>query len=250
MSTAGDPAPVANEATASPLARKLQEQVTELEGTLAAQEPPRVPQRPGFGRQVALLVGRKARWLWRERQRFWVSVFSNLAVALIAGTTWYQLGADQPSARLRLSAMYCITLFFYFRSLGDITSHCGLREVYYRERAQGLVNPLAHQASNLVVLSTFHVINSIAFIAVAYPLCGFQTDARMGYAVLLACLWTLVNSAFIEFLALALPIAPVVFSVASATLACGAFFSGFMARPRDRPRCSRSPVAPHSLILP
>eukprot|EP00741_Cyanophora_paradoxa_P010541 tig00000158_g10192.t1 len=228
---------IAAQFQASALARTLQEQISELEAALSAKEAPRVPQRPGFGRQVALLIDRKARWLWRERQRFWVSVAR------------FQMGEDQPSARLRLSAMYCMTLYFYFRALGDITSHCSLRDVYYRERAQGV--------SNLVVLSAFHIVNAVACIAIVYPLCGFRIQGHMGYAVLMACVWTLVNSSFIEFLALALPvrdpplrrgasfqlvvmlvvqIAPVVFAIASAVLACGAFFAGFMIPGPDIPR--------------
>eukprot|EP00741_Cyanophora_paradoxa_P022425 tig00021489_g21651.t1 len=227
---------IAAQFKASPLAATLQAQLSELEASLSAQEAPRIPQRPGFARQVGpppLRAPHSPNFAPRPGGRWRCC---NLLVALIAGTTWYQLGLDQPSARLRLSAMYCITLYFYFRAIGDITSHCALREVYYRERAQGLVSPIAHQASSLIVMTSFHVLNAIAFVAIAYPLCGFQLQGRMGYAVLLACLWTLVNSAFIEFLALALPIPPVVFSVASAILACGAFFTGFMISGSDIPR--------------
>eukprot|EP00741_Cyanophora_paradoxa_P001197 tig00000459_g1155.t1 len=219
-----------------PPGRRLRDRVAALDAQLVSAGPAPAPERPPFARQVAILAGRKLRWLWRERETLAVRVLSNVLVAVIAGTAWYQLGGDQPGARLRLSALYALTLYFYFRAMAEITMHCALREVYYREKSQGIVSPLVQQVSDFAINASFALANTVLFCVIMYPLVGFQLSGNLAYALLVCCAWTLACSSFTELLALALPIAPMAMSVASGALALGAFFTGFMMPGPDMPR--------------
>eukprot|EP00741_Cyanophora_paradoxa_P020514 tig00000227_g19801.t1 len=120
--------------------------------------------------------------------------------------------------------------------IADISSYFSLREVYYRERAQGIVRPAAWHAANFVVNGLFNMSTITLFVLIAFPLCGFRLEeGRLGYAIVLMCVWTLFVTSFTEYLAMALPVAPVAMSIGATALALGAFFAGFMIPAPDIP---------------
>eukprot|EP00741_Cyanophora_paradoxa_P021581 tig00021365_g20832.t1 len=225
---------------ASPLAAAVSKTIHELDSSLLASEAPQPPRRPGFLRETLLLADRRRRWLWRMRAALLARLLSTIGMAIVAGTTWYGLGLSQAEARLRLSVIFVLFLFVYFRGIADIASHFSLREVYYRERAQGLVSPAAWQASNFLVNGLFNISTVIVFVLISYPLCHFRLDdGRLGYAILLMSVWTLFVTSITEYFAMALPVAPVAMSIGSASLALGAFFAGFMIPAPDIPTAWR-----------
>eukprot|EP00741_Cyanophora_paradoxa_P019998 tig00021179_g19301.t1 len=193
----------------------------------------------GVALQTRALVRRKLRELWRSPVYVYAKVLSNVFMGFVLGTMFADRGLDQANARMRNSLCFLMIMYTVKRAVGDIPANFAAREIFYRERSQGMYRPAAHWFSSFLVGTPVNLANLVVFLTIVYWIAGLNpADAgqRYAYALLVLWLFQLTATAFTEMLSYLLPVAAAAQAMAGFFVAAGAFFAGFMISPTDMPR--------------
>eukprot|EP00741_Cyanophora_paradoxa_P000577 tig00000411_g556.t1 len=193
----------------------------------------------GLAFQTRALMRRKLRELWRSPTYVLAKILSNVVMGFVVGTMFADRGADQANARMRNSLVFLMIMYTMKRAVGDVPSNFAAREIYYRERSQGMYRPAAHWASSFLVGTPFNLANLVVFLVMVYWIAGLNpADAgqRFAYALLVLWLFQLTATAFNEMLSYLLPVAAAAQAMAGFFIAAGSFFAGFMIPASDMPR--------------
>ncbi|KAI9021882.1 P-loop containing nucleoside triphosphate hydrolase protein [Hyaloraphidium curvatum] len=100
-----------------------------------------------------------------------------VAMAILMGLVWMRIGYGQAQIADRFSVYFFSVAFLGFMSVAGIPSFLEERQVFMRERANGLYGCLAHTIANTLVVLPYLFVISLVFTAIAYPMIGLNPGA-------------------------------------------------------------------------
>lgn len=100
-----------------------------------------------------------------------------VAMGLLMGLVWFRIGYGQQQLQDRFSVYFFSVAFLGFMSVAGIPSFLEERQVFMRERANGLYGCLSHTIANTVVVLPYMLVISLVFTAIAYPMMGLNPGA-------------------------------------------------------------------------
>eukprot|EP00299_Pterocystis_sp_00344_P018019 c9009_g1_i3.p1 GENE.c9009_g1_i3~~c9009_g1_i3.p1 ORF type:complete len:397 (-),score=100.79 c9009_g1_i3:32-1222(-) len=163
----------------------------------------------------SVLVGR------RDISLYWVRVVMYMSIALLMGSTWYQVESNQQSVQDRFAAYFFGVAFLCFMAVCGIPAFLEERRVFIRERASGCYSLIAYVLSNFFVSTPFVFIIAFAYSAIAYPMMNLRPGADQFFHFLLYIFLALMVA---EGLAVTIS-ALIPFFIGALTIV--AFFNGF-----------------------
>eukprot|EP00667_Euglena_gracilis_P003827 EG_transcript_3838 len=128
--------------------------------------------------QVAMLLHRGFVNASRNWVYYWVRIAMLMALALLAGTVWFNLGNSYDSVQNRLGVIFFSVAFPCFMAVAGIPGFLEERSVIMREIQNGYYNSLAYVVSSSVVMLPFLALGAFLYCAIAYWLEGLHKDAR------------------------------------------------------------------------
>eukprot|EP00741_Cyanophora_paradoxa_P005528 tig00000900_g5360.t1 len=126
----------------------------------------------GLAFQTRALVRRKLLDIWRSPHLVYAKIFSNIFMGFVTGTMYADRGLDQANARMRNSLVFLMVMYTMVRAVGDIPDNFSIREIFYRERSQGMYKPAAHWLSSFLVGTPVNLANLIVYIVMVYWIAG------------------------------------------------------------------------------
>ncbi|CAG8527463.1 4839_t:CDS:2 [Ambispora gerdemannii] len=174
-----------------------------------------------FFAQTGILVARSFKNAMRNVLMFWIRVAMYVCLALLMGSTWWQVGFKQENIQDRFSAHFFSVAFLAFMSVAGIPGFLEERLVFQRERANGFYSVGPYVLANTIISIPFVFIIALSFTVVAYPMIGL--NAGFEHATLFCVflfLALIVAESMVVFIAAIIPI-----FVAALTIA--AFANGF-----------------------
>lgn len=175
----------------------------------------------GFFHQTLVLTSRNFKTAYKNVIAYWIRVAMYVALAILMGTTWLDIGTSQRKVQDRFSVHFFSVAFLCFMSVAGIPAYLEDRLTFIRERGDGLYRVGPYVIANTLVAIPFIFLISIAFSSVAYFLVGLQGGAAAFFT-------------FVGYLFLALMVAESICVFVSAlipifvaALAIVAFLNGF-----------------------
>ncbi|CAG8712055.1 12017_t:CDS:2, partial [Ambispora leptoticha] len=174
-----------------------------------------------FFAQTGFLVARSFKNAMRNVLMFWIRVAMYVCLALLMGSTWWQVGFKQEDIQNRFSAHFFSVAFLAFMSVAGIPGFLEERLVFQRERANGFYSVGPYVLANTIISIPFVFIIALSFTIVAYPMIGLNSGFVNGvlFCVFLF-LALVVAESMVVFIAAVIPIFV-------AALAIAAFANGF-----------------------
>lgn len=152
---------------------------------------------------------------------YWVRVGMYICMALLMGTTWYDLGTSQSEVQDRFSVHFFAGAFLCFMSVAGIPAIIEDKQVFDREKSNGTYSIIAYVISNTLVSLPFVFLIALAFTAIAYPMIGLRSGGDAFGKFLLVLFLALYT---VESIVVAVSAAIPIFVV---SLALSSFLNGF-----------------------
>ncbi|ORY53746.1 P-loop containing nucleoside triphosphate hydrolase protein [Rhizoclosmatium globosum] len=130
-----------------------------------------------FWNQVAILTHRNFSNAIKNILMFWVRLVLYVAMAVLMGTTWWQMGNAQNSVQSRINAFFLSVGFLAFMSVAGVPAILEDRQVFYRERMNRTYSVGAYVLANTIVSIPFIYILALGFSLPAYLFMGLQLSA-------------------------------------------------------------------------
>ncbi|KAI9324010.1 P-loop containing nucleoside triphosphate hydrolase protein [Obelidium mucronatum] len=108
---------------------------------------------------------------------FWVRMALYVAMAVLMGTTWWQLDLTQNSVQPRFMAVFLSVGFLAFMSAAGIPAILEDRQVFYRERMNRSYSVAAYVISNTIISMPFVFLLSLGFSLPLYFMAGLHSGA-------------------------------------------------------------------------
>jgi ABC-type multidrug transport system ATPase subunit len=186
-----------------------------------------------FVHQTTTLMHRAFKNSYKNPLSYWIRVAMYVGLAILMGTTWWQLGDNQTKVQDRFGALFFSIAFLSFMSVAGIPAFLEERLVFLRETANGLYGVESYVLSNTLISIPFIFIITISFTLVSYFMMGLQNTASaffgfVGYLFVAL----MIAEAQVVFVSVAIPIFV-------AALAIGAFSNGHLSSYRSMDGSSR-----------
>ncbi|CAG8487417.1 8826_t:CDS:2 [Ambispora leptoticha] len=185
-----------------------------------------------FLQQTMILVRRSFLNAMRNLLVFWVRIILYVALGLLIGTTYWQIGYNQANITERLSSEYFSVAFLSFMSIAGIPGFLEERLVFQRERGNGFYSVGPFVLANTIISIPFLFIISGSFTAVTYSAVGLHNDGKNAILFIVYMFLCLnVAEAMVCFIASIIPI--FIASLAITAFANGFWmvFAGYLVRP-------------------
>lgn len=201
-----------------------------------AWKPPRANRAPWF-KQFSVLSQRSIRDTIRSRTTVLAQVLQNIIVAVLIGTVFYNIGADQKSMTKRMPVMFfCAINQGVFGALIVINSFPSERKIVLRERAAGSYYVSAYYMAKIVAETLLQLTSPVIFSAIVYWLVGFQYSAAKFFiftAFMVLCSLTATSIAL--FISAVCRTTTLAVSVLPLALEISRLFGGYFLSPANLP---------------
>ncbi|KAI9334977.1 ABC-2 type transporter-domain-containing protein [Obelidium mucronatum] len=127
--------------------------------------------------QVLILTRRNFSNAIKNILLFWVRMALYIAMAVLMGTTWWQLDLTQNSVQPRFMAVFLSVGFLAFMSVAGIPAILEDRQVFYRERMNRSYSVAAYVISNTIISMPFVFLLSLGFSLPLYFMAGLHSGA-------------------------------------------------------------------------
>ncbi|CAG8492709.1 17935_t:CDS:2 [Acaulospora morrowiae] len=175
----------------------------------------------GFFAQTYIIMMRSLKNASRNVLMFWIRVAMYVALAILMGSTWWQVGFEQKNVQDRFSAHFFSVAFLVFMSVAGIPGFLEERLVFQRERANRFYSVGPYVLANTLIAIPFIMIIALSFSIVAYPMIGLHSGMEHATKfVLFLFLALYVAESMVVFISVCIPIFV-------AALALAAFANGF-----------------------
>lgn len=175
----------------------------------------------GFFAQTRIIMARSLKNASRNILMFWIRVAMYVALAILMGSTWWQVGFEQKNIQDRFSAHFFSVAFLVFMSVAGIPGFLEERLVFQRERANGFYSVGPYALANTLIAIPFVMIIALSFSIVAYPMIGLHAGGEHAAKFVLFLFMALyVAESMVVFISVCIPIFV-------AALALAAFANGF-----------------------
>ncbi|KIV94340.1 hypothetical protein PV10_02114 [Exophiala mesophila] len=121
----------------------------------------------------------------RDIVAYHIRIVMYLGLAILMGTVFLRMGSSQRYIQSFINAIFFGSAFMSFMAVAYVPAFLEDRATFTKERANGLVGPLAFMVSNFIIGLPFLFIIAVLFSVVAYFLSNFRTtgDAFMMYTM-------------------------------------------------------------------
>lgn len=178
------------------------------------------PQKPNPVTIPFVLLQRSWVKAYRDIVVYGMRVIMYLGLAILMGTVFLRLNNHQQDIQPYINAIFFGSAFMSFMAVAYVPAFLEDLATYSKERANGLVGPLAFNVSNFIIGLPFLFIFALLFSIVTY----FLTDFRQsGSAFFMFVLWLFLDLVAAESLVVLVSITFPIFVVA---LALAAFLNG------------------------
>ncbi|KAM0697166.1 hypothetical protein Q7P36_003237 [Cladosporium allicinum] len=151
---------------------RLEAAIKEESGVLNRNRIPALPtaarSKPIIARQVLTLLHRSFIKSYRDLTAYWIRVAMYMGLAIMMGTVWLRLSADQDHIQPFINAMFFGSAFMSFMAVAYVPAFLEDRAMFVKERANGLYGPTAFLLSNFLIGLPFLFLISVLFSTVAY----------------------------------------------------------------------------------
>jgi ABC-type multidrug transport system ATPase subunit/ABC-type multidrug transport system permease subunit len=128
----------------------------------------------GFCSQLIVLLKRGFVNAVRNWVYYWARIAMFLALALLAGTVWFDLGNSFASVQNRFGVLFFIVAFPCFMAVAGIPGFLEERSVIMRELHAGYYSSFLYALSSLITSLPFIILLAFSFCAVQYYLNGLN----------------------------------------------------------------------------
>ncbi|KAI1311781.1 putative ABC multidrug transporter [Xylaria venustula] len=129
-----------------------------------------------FGRQVWACTARQLQVLWGDRWTNSLKLASNLIIALISGSLFYNLAATSDATFDRAGALYWPVLYLGLNCLSETTASFMGRPIFSRHKLFGFARPAAQAIACTLADIPFTIFGVSIFEIIYYFLAGFVRD--------------------------------------------------------------------------
>lgn len=157
---------------------------------------------------------------YRDVVAYGIRVVMYLGLAILMGTVFLRLNTNQSSIQPFINAIFFGSAFMSFMAVAYVPSFLEDRATFAKERANGLVGPLAFNVSNFFIGLPFLLAISLLFSVVEYWLSNFRPD---GHAFWMWVMWLFLDLVAAESLVV---LVSAIFPVFVVALAVAAFLNG------------------------
>ncbi|KUJ23016.1 P-loop containing nucleoside triphosphate hydrolase protein [Mollisia scopiformis] len=182
---------------------------------------------------VMSLVHRSFIKSYRDIVAYGIRIAMYVGLAVMMGTVWLRLKADQADIQPVTNAIFFGSAFMSFMAVAYIPAFLEDRATYIKERANGLYGPTAFMIGNFLIGLPYLFIISLLFSVVAYWLSNFRPTAGAFFTWVMWLFLDLVAAeSLVVFISSLFPI--FVVSLALTAFANGLWMSvdGFMVSPK------------------
>ncbi|KAJ3068740.1 hypothetical protein HDU98_008138 [Podochytrium sp. JEL0797] len=167
-------------------------------------------------KQVEILIRRNFSNALKNILMFWMRLILYVAMAVLMGTTWFQLSLDQGTVQPRLMAIFLSIAFLGFMAVAGIPAVLEERLVFKRERLNRTYSVGAYVVANTLTSVPFVLLLAFGFSTPFYFLSSFHGGASHFFKfVLFFWLALYVAESFTVLIAAVFPIFVVALTVAS-----------------------------------
>ncbi|RDL37213.1 p-loop containing nucleoside triphosphate hydrolase protein [Venustampulla echinocandica] len=139
--------------------------------------PPTKPSTRTFFVVLSTLVHRSFVKSYRDVVAYGIRIAMYLGLAIMMGTVWLRLDADQSSIQPFINAIFFGGAFMSFMAVAYVPSFLEDRATFVKERANGLYGPSAFMLSNFIIGLPYLFLITILFSVVVYWLSNFNPTA-------------------------------------------------------------------------
>ncbi|CAG8650269.1 6595_t:CDS:2 [Funneliformis caledonium] len=174
-----------------------------------------------FFAQTMIIMKRSLKNSTRNILMYWIRVAMYVSLAILMGSTWWQVGYGQQHIGDRLSSHFFSVAFLCFMSVAGIPGFLEERLVFQRERSNRFYSVGPYVLANTLISIPFLMIVTLSFSVFAYPMIGLHggMEKITNFLVFLF-LSLLVAESMVVFISAVIPIFV-------AALAIVAFANGF-----------------------
>ncbi|CAI2169225.1 14554_t:CDS:2 [Funneliformis geosporum] len=174
-----------------------------------------------FFAQTMIIMKRSLKNSTRNILMYWIRVAMYVSLAILMGSTWWQVGYEQQHIGDRLSSHFFSVAFLCFMSVAGIPGFLEERLVFQRERSNRFYSVGPYVLANTLISIPFLMIVTISFSVFAYPMIGLQGGMeKVTNFLIYLFLSLLVAESMVVFISAVIPIFV-------AALAIVAFANGF-----------------------
>lgn len=169
---------------------------------------------------------------YRDVVAYGIRIAMYMGLAIMMGTVWLRLGTGQENIESFINAIFFGGAFMSFMAVAYIPAFLEDRQLYIKERANGLYGPTAFMVANFMVGLPYLFIISLLFSVVTYWLSNFRPSAEGFWIWVMWLFLDLVAAeSLVVFLSSLVPI--FVIALAATAFANGLWMSvnGFMVAP-------------------
>ncbi|OCK81639.1 putative ABC transporter [Lepidopterella palustris CBS 459.81] len=171
---------------------------------------------------------------YRDVVAYGIRIAMYMGLAVMMGTVWLRLGTGQENINAFTNAIFFGGAFMSFMAVAYIPAFLEDRQLYVKERANGLYGPTSFIVSNFIIGLPYLFIISLLFSIIAYWLSNFRPTAEGFWIWVMWLFLDLVAAeALVVFLSSLMPI--FVIALAATAFANGLWMSvdGFMVGPKQ-----------------
>ncbi|XP_062008275.1 pleiotropic drug resistance protein 1-like [Rosa rugosa] len=183
--------------------------------------------------------------LWKQHWSYWrnpsynaVRLLFTIAIALVFGTMFWNLGSKTNRQQDLFNAMGCMFTAVIFLGVQNATSVQPIvaieRTVFYREKAAGMYSALAYAFAQVTIELPYILVQAVVYGVITYLMIGFERTFVKIFWYIFFMFFTLAYFTFYGMMAVAVtPNHHIATIVSSAFYAIWMLFSGFLI-PRPR----------------
>ncbi|KAI0970759.1 putative ABC multidrug transporter [Xylaria arbuscula] len=129
-----------------------------------------------FGKQVWACTIRQLQVLWGDRWTNYLKIASNIIIALVSGSLFYNLAATSAATFDRAGALYWPVLYLGLNCLSETTASFMGRPIFSRHKLFGFARPAAQAIACTLADIPFTIFGVSIFEIIYYFLAGFARD--------------------------------------------------------------------------
>ncbi|KAL3712033.1 hypothetical protein TMatcc_000728 [Talaromyces marneffei ATCC 18224] len=113
---------------------------------------------------------------YRDIVAYGIRIIMYLGLAILMGTVFLRFSPTQEYIQPYINAMFFSSAFMSFMAVAYVPAYLEDQATFYKERANGIVGPLAFMISNFIIGLPFLFIIAFLFAVVEYWLTGFRAS--------------------------------------------------------------------------
>ena len=115
---------------------------------------------------------------YRDVVAYGIRIAMYMGLAILMGTVWLRLDTDQKNINAFTNAIFFGGAFMSFMAVAYIPAFLEDRQLFVKERSNGLYGPTAFMIANFVIGLPYLFIISVLFSVIAYWLSNFRPNAN------------------------------------------------------------------------